>query len=138
MYCHIEVIVTKLLTPVGNTNAPAVSVVVPDIISVLLDIVVPVEAVGLFIVNAATLAGNNVPVTCDAVALLKVTDTPEAGNVFVPLVVSVPLIPPTFAVVNEPAAESVKFPEPLIKAVALAITFNAVRLGVPVPLKSTS
>ena len=93
--------VTKLLTPVGNTKAPAVNVVVPLIISVLLEIVVPVAAVGLLIVKAATVVGINAPVTCDAVALLKVKLV-VVGKVIVPLVVKVPLTPNVLAVVNEP------------------------------------
>ena len=95
--------VTKLLAPVGNTNAPTVNVVTPDITSVLFDIVVPVVAPGLLIVNAAIVAGNKAPVTCDAVALLKVKLV-VIGNVLVPVVVSVPFIPNVFAVVKEPDA----------------------------------
>ena len=96
--------VTKLPPAVGSLNAPAVNVVVPVIINVLFEMVVPVAAVGLLIVNAAIVAGNKAPVTCDAVALLKVKLV-VGGKAVIVLVVTVPFIPPVLAVANEPLGD---------------------------------
>ena len=125
--------VTKLPPAVGKTKAPAVMVVVPLIVRVLLVMVVPVEAVGLLMVKAAMVVGSNVPVTCEVVLLLNVKLV-VVGNVIVPLVVRVPLTPDAFAVVNEPDAECEKLPVPFTVAVELAIVFKVVSAAGPVPL----
>ena len=59
----LPVKVTKLLAAVGNTKAPAVKVVKPLIIKVLVDMVVPVAAVGLLMVKLLIVVGINEPVT---------------------------------------------------------------------------
>lgn len=128
--------VTKFPPTVGKINAPLVSVVTPVMVKALFVMVTPpVPLAVLLIVKAATVAGNIVPVTCEAVPL-KVKEV-VVGKVTVPLAVIVPLTPERFDVVNDPLAEWVKLPVPFTVAEALAMVFKVVSAA-PVPLKSRS